>query len=55
MFLQFTNTDVSSNNKSLSLSDIPLLFYHPLLFLGKNVYSSYLFWRMNKNFKPHPL
>ena len=35
MFLEFINTVTSNKRKLLSLSNLPLLFYHPVPFLGK--------------------
>ena len=37
MFLGFINTKTNNKYKLLSLSNLPLLFYQSLLFLGKNV------------------
>ena len=39
MFLEFINTKTSNIHKLLSFSNLPLLFYQPLPFLGKNVLS----------------
>ena len=35
MFLEFINTMTSNKHKLLSLSNLPLLSYRPLSFLGK--------------------
>ena len=35
MFLGFINTKTSNKHKLLFLSNLPLLFYQPLPFLGK--------------------
>ena len=37
MFLEFINKMTSNKHKLLSLSNLSLLFYQPLPFLGKNV------------------
>ena len=53
MFLGFTNRNISNNDKLLSISNLPLLFYHPLSFGGKCTFPHFLNNKQNSN--PHLL
>ena len=52
MFLGFINTNISSNHKSHSLSELPVLFYQTLRFFREKCTLSH-FWENKQNPNPH--
>ena len=52
MFLGFINTNISSNHKSHSLSELPVLFYQTIRFFREKCTLSH-FWENKQNPNPH--